>query len=48
LLLLVLAGAIGLAFAYRERLDFAALGPRVAEAGAAAPPLFVCLYALVF
>lgn len=44
--LLALAGAIALAFAYRDHLDAAALEAWVAEAGAAAPLLFIGLYAL--
>jgi len=46
LALLVLAGAIALAFTYRDHIDVAALQAWVEEAGAAAPLLFVALYAL--
>lgn len=45
-LLLVLAAAIALGFTYREHLDVAALEDWVADAGAAAPLLFIGLYAL--
>ena len=48
LLLLVLAAAIVLGVAYREHLDVAALEAWVAGTGAAAPLLFVGLYALAF
>jgi uncharacterized membrane protein YdjX (TVP38/TMEM64 family)/rhodanese-related sulfurtransferase len=43
---LVLAGAIALAFTYRDHIDVAALQAWVEEAGAAAPLLFVALYAM--
>jgi uncharacterized membrane protein YdjX (TVP38/TMEM64 family) len=46
LLLLVLAAAIVLGVAYREHLDVAALEAWVAGTGAAAPLLFIGLYAL--
>ena len=46
LALLVLAGAITLAFTYRDHIDVVALQAWVEEAGAAAPLLFVALYAL--
>ncbi len=46
LTLLVLAGAIALAFNYRDHIDVAALQAWIDEAGAAAPLLFVVLYAL--
>jgi uncharacterized membrane protein YdjX (TVP38/TMEM64 family)/rhodanese-related sulfurtransferase len=46
LLLLVLAAAIAVGLAYRERLDVTALEAWVAGAGAAAPLLFVGVYAL--
>jgi uncharacterized membrane protein YdjX (TVP38/TMEM64 family)/rhodanese-related sulfurtransferase len=45
-LLLVLAAAIALGFTYREHVDVAALEAWVAGAGAAAPLLFIGLYAL--
>jgi uncharacterized membrane protein YdjX (TVP38/TMEM64 family) len=46
LALLVLAEAIALAFTYRDHIDVAALQAWVEGAGAAAPLLFVALYAL--
>ncbi|MCB1787046.1 MAG: VTT domain-containing protein [Chromatiaceae bacterium] len=46
LLLLVLAAAIALGFTYREQLDVAVLEAWVASAGAAAPVLFIGVYAL--
>ncbi|MFY9973504.1 MAG: TVP38/TMEM64 family protein [Chromatiaceae bacterium] len=42
---LALAGAIGLAFLYRDRLDIATLEAWVSAAGAAGPLLFIGLYA---
>lgn len=44
--MLVLISAIVAAFVYRDRFDVAALEVRVANAGAAAPLLFIGLYAL--
>jgi len=46
LLALALAGAIGLAFLYQDRIDSATLEAWVASAGAAGPLLFMALYAL--
>lgn len=46
LLLLVLVSGIALAFTYREQFDVVALEAWVADAGAAAPLLFMVLYAL--
>jgi uncharacterized membrane protein YdjX (TVP38/TMEM64 family)/rhodanese-related sulfurtransferase len=45
-LLLVLVAAIALGFAYREQFDVTALEAWVAATGAAAPLLFISLYAL--
>lgn len=44
--LIVLAAGIALAFTYRDRLDVVALEAWVADAGAAAPLVFIGLYAL--
>ena len=43
---LILIGGVAVAFAYRDRLDVAALAAWVADAGAIAPLLFIALYAL--
>jgi uncharacterized membrane protein YdjX (TVP38/TMEM64 family)/rhodanese-related sulfurtransferase len=44
--LLVLLSVVALAYAYRDRLDVTALQAWITDAGAAAPLLFVALYAL--
>ncbi len=45
-LFLVLTGAIGLAFLYRDHLDATTLQQRIEGAGMAAPLLFISIYAL--